>query len=126
MPELRNEDTASFFNFLRMPPVMFDELLARLVPLITKQDTNYRNAIEPGLKLAMTIRHLATGDRYASMKFDFRVSHNTISLCVREVSLMSTRTSASSVQPLLRNDEQFPQNLGDGTCLMRAVHLMGL
>lgn len=106
---------------------MFDELLARLVPLITKQDTNYRNAIEPGLKLAMTIRHLATGNRYASMKFDFRVNHNTISLCVREVSLMSTRTSASSVQPLLRNDEQFPQNLvGDGTCLMRAVHLMGL
>eukprot|EP00105_Crassostrea_gigas_P007335 XP_011421541.1 PREDICTED: protein ALP1-like [Crassostrea gigas] len=33
----------------------------------------------------MTIRHLATGDRYASMKFDFRVPHNTISLCVREV-----------------------------------------
>lgn len=39
---------------------------------------------------------------------------------------MGTRTSASSVQPLLRNGEQFPQNLvGDGTCLMRAVHLMG-
>lgn len=67
-----------------MPPAMFDEL-PRLVPLITKQDTNYRNAIEPGLKLAMTIRHIATGDRYASMKFDFRVPHNTISLCVREV-----------------------------------------
>lgn len=69
MPDLRNEDPASFFNFLRMPPAMFDELLARLVPLITKQDTHYRNAIEPGLKLAMTIRHLATGDKYASMKF---------------------------------------------------------
>lgn len=85
MPELRNEDPASFLNFLRMPPAMFIEPLARLGPLITKEDSNYRNAIEPGLKLAMTIRNPATGDRYASMQFDFRVPHNTISLCVREV-----------------------------------------
>ena len=33
----------------------------------------------------MTMRHLASGDRYASMKFDFRVPHNTMSVCVREV-----------------------------------------
>lgn len=85
MPELRYEDPASYFNFLRVPPVMFDELLDRLRPLITKQDTPYRKALEPGLKLAMTLRHLASGDRYASMKFDFRVPHNTMSLCVREV-----------------------------------------
>ena len=64
---------------------MFDELLDRLGPLITKQDTPYRKALEPGLKLATTMRHLASGDRYASMKFDFRVPHNTMSLCVREV-----------------------------------------
>ena len=31
------------------------------------------------------MRHLASGDRYASMKFDFRVPHNTMSSCVREV-----------------------------------------
>ena len=70
---LRYEDTASYFNFLRVPPDMFDALQDRLGQLI-----------EPGLKLAMTMRHLASGDRYASMKFDLRVPHNTMYVCVRE------------------------------------------
>jgi hypothetical protein len=64
---------------------MFDELLHRLRPPITKSDTRYRKALEPGLKLAMTLRHLASGDRYASIKFDFRVPNNTMSVCAREV-----------------------------------------
>ncbi|XP_014669409.1 PREDICTED: prolyl endopeptidase FAP-like [Priapulus caudatus] len=55
MAELRMEDQASFFNFLRMPPEMFDELLVRIGPRIQKQDTRYRKALEPGLKLAVTI-----------------------------------------------------------------------
>ena len=29
MVELRNEDNASFINFMRMPPAMFDELLSK-------------------------------------------------------------------------------------------------
>ncbi len=78
MYELRCEDPASYFNFLRVPTDMFDELLGRLDPLIAKQDTPYRKALEPGLKLAMTMRHLASGDRYASLKFDFRYPHNTM------------------------------------------------
>ncbi len=83
--ELRNEDTASFINFMRMPPEMFDEILARVGPRITKQHTRYREPIEPGLKLALTLRHLASGSKYASMKFGWRVPHNTQSLIVREV-----------------------------------------
>ena len=59
--ELRVEDQASFFNFLRMPPEMFDELLTRIGPRIHKQDILYRKALAPGLKLAVTIRHLASG-----------------------------------------------------------------
>jgi hypothetical protein len=85
MPELRYEDPASYLNYLRVPPAMFDELLHRLRPRITKSDTRYRKALVPGLKLAMTLRHLASVDRYASMKFDFRAPHNTMPVCVREV-----------------------------------------
>ena len=48
MVELRNEDHASFTNFLRMPPEMFDELLARVIPRITKQYTFYRDWNEAG------------------------------------------------------------------------------
>jgi len=38
------EDQASFFNFLRMPPEMFDELLARSAPRIQKQDTGFSSS----------------------------------------------------------------------------------
>lgn len=85
VPELRLEDHASFHNFFRLPPQMFDELLSRLRPHITKQDTRWRKAIDPGTKLAVTLRHLASGDLYASMKFDFRLPDNTISVIVKEV-----------------------------------------
>ena len=34
--ELRKEDQASFINFMRMPPEMFDELVARVGPRIQK------------------------------------------------------------------------------------------
>lgn len=74
MVELRNEDQASFTNFMRMPPAMFDELLNRVGPRIAKQYTR-DDVLEPGLKLALTLRHLASGNTYASMKFAWRVPH---------------------------------------------------
>ncbi|KAK7097241.1 putative nuclease HARBI1 [Littorina saxatilis] len=85
MVELRNEDHASFTNFLRISPAMFDELLARVGPRITKQYTFYRDPLEPGMKLALTLRHLASGNKYASMKFGWRVPHTGQSLVVRDV-----------------------------------------
>ena len=47
MMELRNEDPASFTNFPRMPPDMFDELLDRVGPRITKMNTWYREYLCP-------------------------------------------------------------------------------
>ena len=85
MEELRLDDQESFYNFLRITPPMFDELLERITPFIQKQDTNYRKALEPGMKLAITLRHLATGDSYATLQYDFRVARNTICLLVKEV-----------------------------------------
>ncbi|XP_054763663.2 uncharacterized protein LOC129270291 [Lytechinus pictus] len=83
--ELRNEDQAAFKNFMRMPPEMFDELLTRVGPSITKQNTTYRDALNPGLKLALTLRHLASGTKYRSMSYGWRIPHNTISLLIPEV-----------------------------------------
>ena len=85
MRELRMEDQQSFFNFLRMPPEMFDELLNRVGPRIQKRDTIFRKALEPGLKLAITIRHLASGDRYSTLQYDFRIARNTICTFIPEV-----------------------------------------
>jgi hypothetical protein len=68
-----------------MSPEFFDYLLGRLTPHLTKKITNYRKPLEPGIKLCITIRHLASGDGYRDMAYQFRVPHNTISKVVKEV-----------------------------------------
>jgi hypothetical protein len=85
MVELRNEDPRAFQHFMRMSPDMFDEVVQRLTPRLTKADTNYRASLEPGLKVAITLRHLASGNTYRNMQYAWRVPHNTISVVVREV-----------------------------------------
>jgi hypothetical protein len=85
MEELRREDVAAFKNFLRVEPLLFQELVDRLTPRIKKKDTWLRKALPPGLKVAVTLRHLATGDSYHSLMNSFRVAHNTISYMVKEV-----------------------------------------
>ena len=84
MTELRAEDPAGFCNFLRMPPQMFDELRDRLTPRLQVFHIS-RETLPVGLKLALTLRYFASGNSYSSMKFGWRVPHNTISLTIREV-----------------------------------------
>ena len=50
MKELERESQGDFTNYMRM------EVLQRLSPRLTKWDSNYRCAHEPGLKLAITLR----------------------------------------------------------------------
>lgn len=65
---------------------MFHEPLLRVTTRLTKRDTNYRSSLAPGLKLAITVRYMATGNSYHSLSYSFRVPHNTISCVVKEVS----------------------------------------
>ena len=81
MESLRQRDPDRFKNFSRVEPAFFDELLDRLRLRITKKNTSCRDAIEPGLKLAVTVRHLATGNSYVDLGYSFRV----ISLSLPEV-----------------------------------------
>ena len=53
MGELRSEDPKAFQNFMRMSPNMFNELLGRLRVRLTKTKINFRENLEPGLKLAI-------------------------------------------------------------------------
>nr|XP_054768403.1 putative nuclease HARBI1 [Lytechinus pictus] len=85
MEELRVEDPQPFSNYLRMEPAMFEELVQRVGPRIVKHDTRMRKALPPGLKLAITVRFLASGDKYPSLMYSFRVARNTISLIIPEV-----------------------------------------
>lgn len=43
-----------------------------------------RKALEPGLRLSITLRYLASGDSYRSLSYSFRVAANTIVKVVPE------------------------------------------
>ena len=94
LQQCRLRDKEYFKYLVRMEPEMFDEILARISPRIKKQDTNFKKAIEPGLKLAVTLRFMATGEAYKSLGTTFRVGMNTISLFVPEVCEAITRVPA--------------------------------
>ena len=83
MEELRENDRKKFKNYTRLSPD--DELLVRLTPHLQKHDTHFRKAIPPGLKLAVFLRHLATGATYAELGYNFRVGKETIQKFVPDV-----------------------------------------
>ena len=80
-----NDDRRGFRNFLRMEPELFQELVERLTPYLEKKNTHCRRSLPVGLKVACTLRHLATGNSYASLSYSFRVSKAAICLFVPEV-----------------------------------------
>lgn len=59
MSVLRN-DPDLYKNFVRMTPDDFDYLLNLTTPSIEKSNTNMRESICPGERLAITLRFLAT------------------------------------------------------------------
>ena len=61
---------------------MYDELLDRVGPNITRQHTRYREPLEPGLQLALTLGHLASVSCYSTMQYGWRVPNNTQSVIV--------------------------------------------
>lgn len=45
-----------FYTYFRMSPPLFDDLLEKVGPHIRRLDTNYREAISPSERLAITLR----------------------------------------------------------------------
>ena len=84
MQELNREDVREYKHFIRVSPELFMEVLHRVGPRIQKFHTNWRAPLEPGLKIAITLRYLATGNSYKSLQYGFRVAANTISLFIPE------------------------------------------
>ena len=107
MQELRVEDENSFTNYVRMPPQMFDELLQRITPVIQRQHTRLRPPLEAGLKLALTLRHLATGDRYPTLHYDFRCGRINVGVIVQEVCQAIIQELKDEVMPLPRTQEDW-------------------
>lgn len=83
--ELLYEPSGEFENFTRMSLSDFEYLLTLISPIISKQDTQLRDSIPAKIRLAITLRFLATGDSYKSVHFLFKVSSQIISKIVPEV-----------------------------------------
>ncbi|XP_014661400.1 PREDICTED: uncharacterized protein LOC106804647 [Priapulus caudatus] len=128
MYELELEDPQAFQEFTRMDVETFHDLQTRVEPLLTKTSTRLRQPICPGLKLALTLRYLATGEFYRSLRFNFRVAHNTMSgisgivasvcqaiLDVLEAEVIKTPTEPEEWKKLatmFQGRWQFPHALG--------------
>ncbi|CAH2003136.1 unnamed protein product [Acanthoscelides obtectus] len=68
-----------------MSTVDFEFFLNKISQLITKQDTQLRTALPARMRLAITLRYLATGDSFQSLHFLFKVSPQLISTIIPEV-----------------------------------------
>ena len=107
LQQCRLRDRDYFKYLVRMEPEMFDEILAKIKPRLEKQNTNFKKAIEPGLKLAVTLRFLATGEAYKSLSGTFRVGINTICLFVPEVCEAIIQEYLKETVVLPTNEEQW-------------------
>ena len=111
--ELCQEDPLIFKEFLRMDPGLYDEILARVRRRIWKQHTWFREPLEEGLKLAVTLRHLVAGTMYSFMQHWWRVPENTLSVVVWEVCQTICEEYADEVMASPSNQDGWRQ-LDDG------------
>ncbi|GBO07114.1 hypothetical protein AVEN_91452-1 [Araneus ventricosus] len=57
----------------------FEFFLEKIESLIKRMDTNMKQCISAGERLALTLRYLARGETQTSLSFQFRITQNTIS-----------------------------------------------
>lgn len=85
LDEMMPRPVGYFSNFCRMSCQDFEILLQKISPFIAKSDTKFRIAIPSKVRLALTLRFLATGDSYMSLQYLFKISHQLICKIVYEV-----------------------------------------
>lgn len=71
-----------FQNFICITEIMFNEIVGSVSSYIKKRMTLRRKPLEPGLRVAKTLRFLATLISFKSLGFAFHVVPNTIFLVV--------------------------------------------
>lgn len=89
-------------KYLRMSAKSFDCLLELIKPRIVKQNTQLRKSIEPELKLAITIHHLAEGSTYQTIAHHYRLGKSTVSNIIYE----TCKAICDILQPLYMKEPQ--------------------
>ena len=85
LANLKADEMGLFKNFNRMSSSDFDFLLNTIEDKVSRADTNYRDSIPATVRLALTLRFLATGDSYGSLMCLFLISKPSISKIIPEV-----------------------------------------
>ena len=118
MPSLHLDYPMAYRHFIQMPSELYQELEQRITAEFQNDRTLMRDPVSPGVKLAVTLRHLATGDSYTTLQYAFRVASPTIEKLVSEVCDAITRAYRDQVMqcPTLPEDwllvEDFAHALG--------------
>ena len=76
LTNLIQTDIPGYQNFVRIPAADFDLIQECIHHRIKKEVTNFRKPLEVGLNLAITLRHLATGEIYISLEYHWLVGQN--------------------------------------------------
>ncbi|GFG40238.1 hypothetical protein Cfor_09826 [Coptotermes formosanus] len=63
----------------------FEILSQKIGPIIQRKDTKYREEIPASIRLAVTVKYLASGDSFTSLTYTFKISKQSISMIVPEV-----------------------------------------
>lgn len=96
--DLRN-DPEKFFSYTRMSVDTFDALLEVLRPRLMRMTTNMRKSITPEERLIVTLRYLATGESFASLRVLFLMGTTTIGKILKETCQAIWEELQSSMMP---------------------------
>lgn len=94
--ELMLEDEEFFRVYMRMTPASFHVLLDLVAEDLKRQDTNFRTAISPGERLALTLRFLGHGDSMRMLSLTYRIGHSTVCQVIHD----TTQVLWQRLQPL--------------------------
>ncbi|XP_068090140.1 uncharacterized protein [Hyperolius riggenbachi] len=96
--ELR-KNPEKFFSYTRMSVATFDSLLVVLRPRLMRITTNMRKSITPEERLIVTLRYLATGESFASLRVLFLMGTTTIGKILKETCQAIWEELKSSIMP---------------------------
>ena len=82
---IRNDSPEDYKNYLRMSDENVQYLIAKVKPLIAKQDTLMRNTITPEARIAANLRFLATGRSFEDIKFAAIISPQALGKIIPDV-----------------------------------------
>ena len=113
LQELRLTDEENFRKYLQINTETFQILADRTKIKLTKKVTNMREPIPADVKLAVTLRFLATGESYNSLMYQYRVSKAALGLFVPEVCNVIIEDFQDEFIRFLTTSEEW-ESLADG------------